>query len=170
MNYLQLLNYHMANNAELTVCAVRVPAEQAANALGVLEVDGNFRMVGFEEKPEIPKTIPGSPGMALGSMGVYMFTVSGLREALNYDGDDFGHDIIPQMIKNDRSVFVYDFATHNSIADFIVQYKQGRRETMLVEKTRDSSYWRDVGTIDAYYEANMDLIDILSIFMELNGL
>jgi glucose-1-phosphate adenylyltransferase len=79
-------------------------------------------------------------------------------------GDDFGKDIIPQMIKNDGSVYVYDFDTHNRIADFAVRYNYGKRETYLAERTRDSSYWRDVGTVDAYYEANMDLIGIDPVF------
>jgi len=160
MNYYQLVDYHIKKKADLSVCAIRVPAEQAAGTLGVLEIDANSRMLGFEEKPLQPKTIPGSPGYALGSMGVYIFTAKVLQEVLQEAGDDFGKNIIPQMIEKNRAVFVYDFEKGNKIEDFIVQYKEGKRESVLTKRTRDSSYWRDVGTIDSYYEANMDLIGV----------
>ncbi len=160
MNYQQLVDYHVKKKADLSVCAVRVPKEQAAGALGVLEIDANSRLLGFEEKPLNPKTIPGSPEYALGSMGVYIFTVGVLQKALQEPGDDFGKNIIPQMIQGNRAVFVYDFEKWNKIEDFIVQYKDGKRFSVLAKRTRDSSYWRDVGTIDSYYEANMDLIGV----------
>ena len=86
MNYLQLLDYHRAKNAGLTVSATRVRREQAANKLGVLEVDQDHRMVGFEEKPAQPKTIPDAPEYAFASMGVYMFRADVLKEALQRGG------------------------------------------------------------------------------------
>ena len=110
---------------------------------GVIEVDKDWRIIGFQEKPEEPKTIPGDPEGILASMGVYVFNTEILVRRLIEDArsdstHDFGKDIIPAMIGKDR-VFAFDF-------------RQGDRGGM--------GYWRDVGTIDAYFEANMDLISV----------
>jgi glucose-1-phosphate adenylyltransferase len=108
-----------------------------------MEVDGDWRIIGFEEKPEEPKTIPGEPETILASMGVYVFNTEILVRRLIEDArsdstHDFGRDIIPAMIRKDR-VFAFDF-------------RQGDPGGM--------GYWRDVGTIDAYFEANMDLVSV----------
>ncbi|MDD5703840.1 MAG: glucose-1-phosphate adenylyltransferase [Dehalococcoidales bacterium] len=160
MNYAQMLASHRAQNAELTVCAVRVKKEKAARSLGVFEVDNNSNIIGFAEKPAEPKPIPEDPDYVLASMGIYMFNTDILTQILREGGNDFGKDIIPEMASKRAGVFIYDFAKNNRIEDFSVQVENGRRSKILVEKTRDSSYWKDVGSIDSYYETSMDLIDV----------
>jgi glucose-1-phosphate adenylyltransferase len=163
MNYRQMLDYHREKKADLTLAAIRVKKEQASGTLGVLEVDRSYRMLGFEEKPVYPKTIADEPEYALASMGIYIFKTSTLIDVLQMAGDDFGKNIIPEMI-NKNSVYVYDYEKENRIEDFIVQVVDGRREKILVERTRDSGYWRDVGSIDSYYEASIDLVSIDPVF------
>lgn len=164
MNYFQLLTYHRMRNSDVTISAIRVRKEQAAHALGVLEADQDYRLVGFEEKPAQPKTIASAPDYALASMGVYLFKVGVLIEALQGQGDDFGKQVIPGMIGTGLDIFVYDYEKENSIEDFIVEVKEGRRKKVLTDRTRDSSYWKDVGTIEAYYEASMDLVGVDPLF------
>jgi glucose-1-phosphate adenylyltransferase len=141
-----------------------VPKEEAAGQLGVIEIDNDYRMVGFEEKPANPKTLPDDPGFALASMGIYAFEVNTLIKSLDDHDDDFGKQIIPKMLNSDKNVFVYDFQMQNKISDYATEVIGGKRNRVLVERTRDSSYWRDVGTIDSYYEASMDLIGVDPIF------
>jgi len=160
MNYLQLVAYHNMKKAGVTISAVRVSKEQAAGRLGVLEIDQDYRLIGFEEKPATPKTLADAPDYALASMGVYIFKVSTLLEALQGEGHDFSQHIIPGMIGSRHDIFVYDYEKENKIEDFEVRVKDGIREKILVDKTRDSSFWKDVGTIDSYYEASMDLVSI----------
>jgi glucose-1-phosphate adenylyltransferase len=160
MNYVQLLVYHRTKKAALTVSAFREKKEQAAGTLGVLKVDQDYRLVGFEEKPAQPKTLTDAPDYALASMGVYIFRVDTLLDVLQGQGDDFGKHIIPEMIGRQRDIYVYDYEKENRIEDFKVEVKDGFREKVLVKNTRDSSYWKDVGTIDAYYEASMDLVGV----------
>jgi len=144
MNYATLIERHMENKADLTVATLRVTVEAAAGQFGVLEIDADSRVVGFEEKPANPRSIPGDPHHASASMGVYVFTARLLFEQLCLDATrhgsqhDFGHDLIPSMIHTHR-VFAYPF---------------------LDENRKKEAYWRDVGTLDAYYEANMDLISV----------
>lgn len=164
MNYQQMVAYHEKKKADVTVAAIRVRKEQAAGRLGVIEVDSDYRMIGFEEKPTQPKTIPEAPDYALGSMGVYMFQTSVLREILEIPGDDFGQELIPRALGKGYGLFVYDYEERNSIGDSIVTVENGRRTKTLVDRARDSSYWRDVGTIDSYYEANMDLVGVDPVF------
>jgi glucose-1-phosphate adenylyltransferase len=160
MNYLQFLDFHRLKNAGLVISAIRARKEQAAGRLGVLEVDEYRRLIGFEEKPAQPKTLPGSPDQTLASMGIYLFRVETLLQALKSDGMDFGKHIIPSMIGGRRDIFVYDYEEKNRIVDYEVQVEYGIREKALVEGTHDSVYWRDVGTIDSYYEASMDLLSV----------
>jgi glucose-1-phosphate adenylyltransferase len=164
MDYLKFLAYHEARKAALTISAIRVRQEQAVGKLGVLEVDRDCRLVGFEEKPVRPKTLADAPDYALGSMGIYLFSVSALLRALEEEGQDFGKDIIPEMLGKNQDIFVYDYDKENEIEDFEVRVQQGVREKVLVAKTRDSSYWKDVGTIDSYYQANMELVRVDPIF------
>ncbi|MBI4295126.1 MAG: glucose-1-phosphate adenylyltransferase [Chloroflexi bacterium] len=164
MNYLQMLNYHKVKGADVTVATIRVRREQAARTLGVLEVDRSYRLLGFEEKPALPKPIPDALDYALASMGVYIFSASALVRALQDPGDDFGKDVIPRMSDRNHSIFVYDYEKQNRIEDFVIQVKEGRRQKILVDRTRDSSYWKDVGTIDSYYEASMDLVGVEPLF------
>lgn len=160
MNYAQLLAYHIKQNASLTVSVLKVRKEQGASSFGVFEVDSSSRVIGFEEKPQNPKTVPNDPDHVLASMGIYVFNIDVLIDLLREVGDDFGKNIIPTMTGKQHHAFVYDFAENNSIEDFVAHVQDGRRKKVLAEKTRDSSYWRDVGSIDSYYEASMDLIGV----------
>ena len=142
MDYRKMIAYHLEKEADLTVAAIRMDRE-LSKEFGVIEVDGDWRIIGFQEKPEEPKTILGDPGTILASMGVYLFNTEVLVRRLIEDtrsesSHDFGKDIIPMMIGKDR-IFAFDF-------------RQG--------DWGGTGYWRDVGTLDAYYEANMDLISI----------
>jgi len=147
MNYAKMLEYHQENNADLTIGALRV-TQNEARAFGVMQVDNEDRIVGFAEKPDNPECIPGDPGYCLASMGIYIFTARFLFEQLCQDATrkssthDFGRDLIPSIINSHR-VFAFPFRDENQ--------KDG---------TAAQAYWRDVGTVDAYYEANMDLISV----------
>ncbi len=164
MNYLQMLNYHMQHGAMLTVAAVRVKREEAAGRFGVLAVNPENRAIGFAEKPAQPQPMPQSPEQALISMGIYVFEIGTLIEALKLPGDDFGKDIIPQLIGRGLNIYVYDYEKENRIEDFVIKVTDGKRTKVLVDRTRDSSYWRDVGTIESYYEASMDLLTVEPFF------
>ncbi len=164
MNYLQLVAYHGMKKAGLTISAVRARKELAAGRLGVLEIDQDYRLIGFEEKPAQPKTLADAPDYALASTGVYIFKVDTLLQALQGKEDDFGKHIIPGMIGRHHDIFVYDYEQENKIEDFEVKVKDGIREKVLVDKTRDSSYWKDVGSLDSYYEASMELVSVDPLF------
>jgi glucose-1-phosphate adenylyltransferase len=164
MNYLQFVAYHKMRKAGLTISAIRVRKEQASGKLGVLEIDPENRLIGFEEKPAQPKTLTDAPDYALVSMGIYAFGVDTLSEVLRAEGQDFGKDIIPGMIGQRQDIFVYDYANENKIADFEVEVRNGIREKVMVNKTRDSGFWKDVGSIDSYYETSMDLVGVNPIF------
>ena len=144
MDIRQMLAFHREKHAELTVSAIRVPIK-AARSFGVIEVDPTGKMIGFEEKPRTPKCIPGDPDHALVSMGNYVFEAETLYRELSLDAEnftsshDFGRDIIPDMFPR-VPVYVYDFLTNN------------------IANETSTGYWRDVGTLDAYWEANMDLV------------
>ncbi|MFQ5809022.1 MAG: glucose-1-phosphate adenylyltransferase [Armatimonadota bacterium] len=142
MNYGRLLAFHVEKQADLTVACVAVPRDQATS-LGVAGVDEDSRMVAFDEKPDDPKTIPDEPEMALCSMGVYVFTTEVLVRAVIEDArrdtqHDFGRNIVPALV-GARRVFAYDFRD---------------------ERTGEPVYWRDIGSLDSYYEANMDLVAV----------
>jgi glucose-1-phosphate adenylyltransferase len=159
MDYQQMINFHREKKADLTLSAIRVKKEVATKSLGVLEVDQDYRLRGFEEKPVAPKTLPDSSDYVLASMGVYLFNVDVLLDVLKQQEDDFGRDIIPKILHTHK-VYIYDYETRNSIQDYIAEVKNGKRELVLTYRTRDSGYWKDVGTIDSYYEASMDLVRI----------
>jgi glucose-1-phosphate adenylyltransferase len=163
MDYRQMLGYHRRKKAILTLSAIRVKKEQAAGTFGVIEIDKRYRLIGFEEKPNDPKTITDTPEYSFASMGIYIFNVHTLLDILANSGDDFGKQIVPEIAKM-NDVFVYDYETENSIEDFVVQIANGTRERILVDKTKDSTYWRDVGSIESYYDANIDLINIEPAF------
>ncbi len=164
MNYQLMLDFHRRKGADLTISALRVKKDLAAGQLGVIEADTTWKMVGFEEKPEKPRTVRDDPDSALVSMGVYIFKVSVLIDVLHGGEDDFGKDVIPYMMTRNNCVYVYDYENENKIEDFVVQAKNGVRQKLLVDKTRDSCYWRDVGTIESYYDASMDLIGVDPMF------
>lgn len=147
MNYSAMLDFHRSSKADMTVAVVELGKDQSQN-FGVIEADENMQVLGFHEKPKDPKTIPGKPEMIYASMGIYIFNRDALEEELNQDASkstthDFGRDIIPQMIKKRKKVSSYNFKDENK---------------------KEALYWRDIGTLDAYYEANMDLIQVTPIF------
>ena len=164
MDYSQMLDYHKKRNAGLTISAVRVRKEQASGRLGVLSVDSDYQVLGFEEKPDQPKTIAGAPEFCLASMGIYIFKVEALRDALQGIEADFGKEVIPRMTSKEHDVFAYDYEKENSIEDYAIEVSDGQRRKILVSRARDSSYWRDIGTIESYYDASMDLVGVDPIF------
>jgi glucose-1-phosphate adenylyltransferase len=148
MDYGKLLAFHVEKKADMTVACLEVPVADAS-AFGVMGVDENERVVEFAEKPAHPASIPDKPGMALASMGIYVFNTRFLFEQLIRDADDpqsshdFGKDLIPHIVEKYR-VFAQSF----------VQSCTGMVDHM-------HHYWRDVGTIDAYWEANMELTKVV---------
>jgi glucose-1-phosphate adenylyltransferase len=159
MNYGQLFDYHRRKKADLTLSAIRVPKGDAADKLGVIEAGPDYKVRGFDEKPLHPKTLAGAGEYSLASMGVYLFKIDTLIEVLKMPADDFGKEIIPGILDK-SNIYAYDYEKENCIEDFIVQVVHGRRENVLVERTRDSGYWRDVGSVDSYYEASIDLVNV----------
>lgn len=143
MNYLRMIEFHREMGADLTVGALRVSREEAKE-FGVIQVDERNRINGFQEKPPNPKTIPGDDNHCLASMGIYVFTARFLFEQLCRDATetnsshDFGKNIIPSII-DEHNVYAFPFRDENR---------------------KRQAYWRDVGTLDAYFDANMDLIEI----------
>jgi glucose-1-phosphate adenylyltransferase len=140
MDYGKLIAFHKEKQADLTIAALRVPATESRQ-FGIMQIDPSGRVTGFEEKPARPKTIPGNPEFALASMGIYVFNAALLFDELCRDATlpesahDFGRNIIPSII-GPRRVFAFPF---------------------LDENRKQDAYWRDVGTIDAYYDANIEL-------------
>lgn len=143
MNYRSMVDFHRQNNADITVGALRVPRKEARE-FGVMQVNDENRIVGFQEKPADPMPMPGDPDSCYASMGIYVFTSNFLFEELCRDATipesrhDFGNNIIPGAIDEHR-VFAFPFRDENRKQD---------------------AYWRDVGTLDAYYDANMDLVGV----------
>ncbi len=164
MDYSQMLDYHKKRNAGLTIGAIRVRKEEASGRLGVLSTDSDYKVFGFEEKPDQPKTIVGDPEYCLASMGIYIFKVEALRDALQGTEADFGNEVIPYITSKEHDVFAYDYEKENSIEDYVIEVSDGQRRKMLVSRARDSSYWRDIGTIESYYDASMDLVGVDPIF------
>ncbi len=142
----QMEEQHVARDADLTVAAFPVPTSEA-HEFGVIDIDANQRIVGFLEKPANPPSIPGRPGWTLVSMGNYFFRSEVLQQVLVDDSvdeeskHDFGRNIIPRLVREGAEVFIYDFAQNRIIGE--------------PESARP--YWRDVGTVDSYFQANMDL-------------
>ena len=158
MDYSLFLTYHQEKDADMSVALIELEKEVAPQ-VGVAEVDEDFRIHGFQEKPKgNPKTIPGDLNRVLASMGIYLFRTDILLDALRaVSKDDFGKDIIPYLIPKSR-VYAYPFRQRNRIEDYVYDTQEnGERRLRLESRTRDSSYWRDVGTLDAYWNANMDL-------------
>lgn len=142
MDYGPLLVEHVEADADMTICCFEVPVEEAAGSFGVIQVDENNRVIGFQEKPEQPAEIPGKPGMCLASMGNYLFNTEFLYDRLIHDAaetasaHDFGKDVIPAMIAN---FHVYAYAFCDPV-------------------TGGKAYWRDVGTLDSFWQANMEMV------------
>jgi glucose-1-phosphate adenylyltransferase len=143
MDYSKMLRFHIERNADATLAAIEVPLADS-NRFGIVSIDGSDRVIGFQEKPEHPVPVPGAPDVALASMGIYIFKADVLVRALEDDAiradsqHDFGRNIIPPLF-NTAPVFAYRFYDENKKA---------------------SKYWRDIGTLDAYFEASMDLCQV----------
>jgi glucose-1-phosphate adenylyltransferase len=142
MDYSRMLRSHQERRAKVTLAAIEVPIGDASR-FGIVSIDEQERITGFQEKPKDATPIPGTQDLALASMGVYIFEIDVLVDALEADANrqtthDFGKDIIPALIHNEP-VYAYRFYDENKKA---------------------SKYWRDIGTLDAYYEANMDLCQV----------
>ncbi|MDR3670793.1 MAG: sugar phosphate nucleotidyltransferase [Holophaga sp.] len=158
MDYRLLRRFHQDHAAKVTVSVIRVPAALAAGQYGVLEVDDKGRIVGFEEKPEHPKCIPGTTD-CMASMGIYMFENRALHQWLDNDLPDFGRDIIPAMVAANEPVYAFDFSILNQIEDYIVESRADQRIKRLC-LTEEAGYWRDVGTLDSFWQANLDLVAV----------
>jgi glucose-1-phosphate adenylyltransferase len=151
MDVRMFLDLHVESNADCTMAAIPVPIKEA-HQFGICEVDSKGKLINFFEKPAVPPPMPGNPNMALASMGNYLFKTGSLvreivRDAGKPGPHDFGKSIITEMFNN-SNVMVYDFATN-------VIPGQGERER---------GYWRDIGTLEAYFASNMDLVDIEPVF------
>lgn len=148
MDYGKLLAFHAEKNADMTVACIEVPIEDA-KAFGVMGVSAESRVISFTEKPANPASMPGNPDIALASMGIYVFNTKFLVEQLVRDSDDpnsthdFGKDIIPHLMSAGYRIFAQSF------------------EDSCVRDEGGSSYWRDVGTIDSYWEGNMELTKVI---------
>ncbi len=156
MDYRRLLRFHAERGADATVSVIRVPASVARRAFGVLEADAEGRIVGFEEKPEEPRRLPGTED-CLASMGIYVFDRAVLKRWLESDLEDFGKHVIPAMVEAGERVFAFDFTAQNQIEDYVVSHEDGRRVKRL-GPIDDAGYWRDVGTLGSYWQANIDLV------------
>jgi len=149
MDVREMIAFHVAKEAEVTVACIPVTRDLARD-FGIIEVSDGGRIVAFHEKVENPPGMPGNPDMCLASMGNYIFQTDSLLRELDADATieesrhDFGHDILPRMVEQGQKVYAYDFATNR----------------VPGEEDRGQGYWRDIGTIDAYWQAQMDLIEI----------
>jgi glucose-1-phosphate adenylyltransferase len=157
MDYRLLCDFHAEHGGCLSVSAIRVPVETARNRYGVLEVDDSWRVVGFEEKPAEPRTIPGTDD-CLASMGIYVGELAELQRCLEGENADFGQHVIPALVAKGERVHAFDFTTRNRISEHGYVVNEGRRTKHQRDDAPDSRYWRDVGSLDAYWQANMDLI------------
>ena len=143
MDYSKMLRFHLDRNADATLAAIEVPVADSSR-YGIVSIDQHERIIGFQEKPEHPTAVPGSPDVALASMGIYIFRADVLVRALEDDAvrpdsqHDFGRNIIPALL-NTSPVFAYRFYDENK---------------------KSSKYWRDIGTLDAYFDASMDLCQV----------
>ncbi len=152
MDMRQMMAQHLAMDADVTVAAVPVPLQEARE-FGVIEVDEQGRIKAFHEKVQNPPPMPGRPDMALASMGNYIFKTNPLLETLERDAvletsaHDFGRDIIPAMVTRGAGAFVYDFETNRVPGEEV-----------------GHAYWRDIGTVEAYWAAQMDLVSVQPAF------
>jgi len=148
MDYGKMLQQHVDSGADATVATLEVDLAEASGRFGVIDTDQHWRIIGFQEKPAAPKPSRFNPAKCNASMGVYVFNTQFLIPILIADAEDpnsthdFGHDLLPRIIERHR-VFAYNFIDENK---------------------KEALYWRDVGTTDAYYEANMDLVAVTPVF------
>jgi len=144
MDYAKMLDFHEAKEADMTVGALEVPCGEGRR-FGILQVNEDERVIGFQEKPADPTPVPGKEDVCFGSMGIYIFNRDALVEVLRDSSGrmvDFGKDVIPVMLDSHR-VYAYNFIDENK---------------------KEAQYWKDVGTVEAYYETNMDLVSVSPVF------
>jgi len=151
MDISAMAKYHHEKSADCTLAAISVPLAEATE-FGVIQVDSDWRIIGFQEKPDDPTPLPNDPERALVSMGNYIFNTRELIDRLEEDAQletshDFGKDILPKMAESGR-LYAYDFG----------------RNIIPGEPVQNNAYWRDVGTLDAYFQANMDLRNVRPLF------
>jgi glucose-1-phosphate adenylyltransferase len=148
MDYRIMIEEHLASGAQVTVACNPMPVEEAS-AFGVMRVDSHGQVTAFHEKPAVPFTMPGRPDRVLASMGIYLFDAEFLYQQLLIDASDadschdFGRNILPRLVRDGVIVHAHDFSTS------------------CVNMIDGEPYWRDVGTVDAYYEANLDLCNVV---------
>lgn len=148
MDYLKFLDNHIDKNADLSIASIEVRKDEA-NRFGIVGVDADYNVQSFIEKPSNPPQIPDKPGFSFVNMGIYVFNANVLREVLNemeakkIKNHDFGQHVIPYMIESKLKVVAYKF---------------------LDENKKNQPYWKDIGTLDSYYAANMDLISVIPEF------
>jgi len=156
MDVRQMILQHLHTTAALTVAAIPVPIKDARD-FGVIEVDDTGRIIAFHEKVQNPPTMPGNPEMCLASMGNYIFQTDRLIDVLNEDAKsdssahDFGKDIVPRMVQGGERCFVYDFNLNQ------VPGEDPR-------DPKEVAYWRDIGTVDAYFDAQMEMVSVKPAF------
>ena len=160
MNYAGFMDYHVAHDADVTISVIELGKEMAGQ-YGILEVDEGFRVKGFQEKPGIPKTIPSDKTRVLASMGIYLFRAEVLLDLLDRDDRaDFGKDILPAILHT-HNVMAYPYRRENKIRDVLMYVdREGSLREKPLQVVRDSGYWRDVGNLDSYWNANMDLTGV----------
>ncbi|MCX8104908.1 MAG: glucose-1-phosphate adenylyltransferase [Ignavibacterium album] len=148
MDYLKFIDNHIKNDADLSMACIEVPKDQASR-FGIVGIDENYNVLSFIEKPPVPPEIPDKKGYSFVNMGIYVFKASVLRDVLlemeskKIKALDFGQDVIPYMVKSKLKVIAYRFIDENK---------------------KVQPYWRDIGTLDSYYAANMDLISVTPEF------
>ena len=148
MDYLKMLQYHIEKKADLSISCIHV-AKDLASRFGIIDVDANFRVTNFIEKPKNPPEAPDMPGHSFVNMGIYIFNIDVLKNVLSImdknriNNNDFGKNVIPYMVKNDFKIHAFRFEDENK---------------------KHEPYWVDVGTIDSYYAASMDLISVNPLF------
>ena len=144
MDYASMLSFHREQDADVSIACMKVRRHEASG-FGIMSIDDSMRIIAFEEKPEQPGTLPGDADHCLASMGIYIFSMDLLQKTLETDhtdnnsGHDFGNDILPKLIHSHR----------------VCAYRFGK----TTGRVTPDNYWRDVGTIDSFYEANMDLLE-----------
>jgi glucose-1-phosphate adenylyltransferase len=164
MDYSRFKDFHESHDADATVSVIELRKE-VSSEYGVVEVNNDFQVTGFQEKPQKPKTIPSDSAHVLASMGIYIFKTEVLLDLLKSDEKyDFGKHILPEMLDKYK-VMAYPYRSKNRIEDIVTQTdEKGIRTENLTERARDSGYWRDVGTLDSYWNANMDLTGVDPFF------
>lgn len=164
MNYARFKAYHVEHDADVTISVIETDRDQAQE-YGVLQVNDQYRVIGFQEKPKSPACIPGDPDRSLVSMGIYIFKAGVLLDLLKRDDKpDFGKDILPAILDTHK-VMAYPYRRENRLEEVVFFTDEGgSRAELPMEVAPDSGYWRDVGNLDAFWNANMDLCGLAPFF------